>query len=83
MTNPLAEATASLLGILQPLSSEERHRVVQAVLVLLGDEASEATAAKATREKSALRTTLSCNPRQTLGSKSTGYRWPQSGGSST
>lgn len=39
MSNALAQATDSVLGILQPLSPEERRKVVQAAFVLLGDDA--------------------------------------------
>lgn len=38
MSNPLAEATSKLLDILSPLNTEERARVVQATLTLLGDD---------------------------------------------
>jgi hypothetical protein len=37
MPPSLTEATTSLHGILEPLSSEDRRRVIQAALVLLGD----------------------------------------------
>lgn len=39
MANPLADATSKLLDVLTPLVSEERHRVVRAALMLLGDDA--------------------------------------------
>ncbi len=37
MQNPLTDATANLHTILEPLSPEDRQRVIQAALVLLGD----------------------------------------------
>jgi hypothetical protein len=39
MNTPLTEAMTNLHSILEPLSSEDRHRVIQAAMVLLGDSA--------------------------------------------
>lgn len=37
MPSPITETTAKVHGLLEPLTSEERRRVVQAALTLLGD----------------------------------------------
>ena len=51
MTTQLADATGQVIKILDSLSSEDRHRVVQAALLLLGEAApSKASAAAAADE---------------------------------
>jgi hypothetical protein len=40
MADPLVEATTTLFDLLKPFPSEERRKIIQAVLVLLGDDSS-------------------------------------------
>ena len=40
MSSPITEATTNVHALLEPLTSDERRRVVQAVLTLLGDDVS-------------------------------------------
>jgi hypothetical protein len=40
MSNPITEATTKVHAVLEPLTSDERRGVVQAVLTLLGDDVS-------------------------------------------
>lgn len=40
MAKSITDATSKIHGILEPLESEERHRVIDAALILLGDKPS-------------------------------------------
>jgi hypothetical protein len=51
MPNPLADATSKLLDVLSPLESQDRLRVVQAVLTLLGENSSVKAAVAAVKNR--------------------------------
>jgi hypothetical protein len=62
-TNKTVDAAAKLVGILEPLTDDERHRTLTAALTLLGSEFNASGLAPASPGKSAVASPGTAHPK--------------------